>query len=378
MKYINQFSRIFVGILFIISGLIKLNDPVGTAIKLEEYFEVFSEWSGLFHYLIPFSTTFSILFCISEVVLGIAVLFWYRMRITAWLLFALIVFFTFLTFYSAFFNKVTDCGCFGDAIKLTPWTSFYKDVILLVLSTVILLNRNKLAGKFDNRIGDIIVGGATVVCIWVAWYVMAHLSFIDFRAYKVSADIRENMKSISPDVYITRYEMINTVSKAEKTVTDKEYIETKIWEDTTWQITKTIGPELIKKGIPAKITDYNLKDNDGNDFTQESLTGKKLIITLLFADKADKSNIKAINDLAKSAEQNGIKPMLLTASDYQTIETFRHENQISIPFYYVDATVLKTMIRSNPGILLLQDGVVKGKWHYNDTPDLDKIKALLK
>ena len=132
-KYIDQFSRFFVGGLFIFSGLIKLNDPVGTEIKLEEYFEVFGQDFGSFFLVFkPFALEIGMILIVLEVVLGVAVLIYYHMEITTKVLLGLILFFTFLTFYSAYFDKVTDCGCFGDAIKFTPWESFIKDLVLLV------------------------------------------------------------------------------------------------------------------------------------------------------------------------------------------------------------------------------------------------------
>ena len=135
MRFIYSILRYLVGSIFIFSGLIKINDPVGTQIKLEEYFGVFSsDFTSLFELLVPFALLISIVLCTLEIIIGIALLMNYKMRIVLKLLLSLIVFFTFLTFYSAYFNKVTDCGCFGDAIKLTPWESFYKDIILLVFS----------------------------------------------------------------------------------------------------------------------------------------------------------------------------------------------------------------------------------------------------
>src|SRR5690554_4067524 len=143
MKGIALLSRVLVGILFIFSGLIKINDPVGTAIKLEEYFEVFStDISSFFLVFVPYALFLAVLLSVLEVVLGLAVLIWYRSRTTTWILLLMIIFFTFLTFYSAYFNKVTDCGCFGDAIKLTPWQSFIKDILLLLLILVLFFNKN--------------------------------------------------------------------------------------------------------------------------------------------------------------------------------------------------------------------------------------------
>ena len=150
MRFIYSILRYLVGSIFIFSGLIKINDPVGTQIKLEEYFGVFStDFTSLFELLVPFALLISIALCTLEIIIGIALLMNYKMRIVLKLLLSLIVFFTFLTFYSAYFNKVTDCGCFGDAIKLTPWESFYKDIILLVFSiSIYFLNKN-----LKNQVG---------------------------------------------------------------------------------------------------------------------------------------------------------------------------------------------------------------------------------
>ena len=138
MKVLYTISRYFVGGLFIFSGLIKINDPVGTQIKLEEYFEVFSvDFTPLFEYLVPFTLILSVILCTLEIVIGLALLMNYKIKITSVVLLSLILFFTFLTFYSAYFNKVTDCGCFGDAIKLSPWESFTKDIMLLFFSLII-------------------------------------------------------------------------------------------------------------------------------------------------------------------------------------------------------------------------------------------------
>ena len=148
MRFIYTLSRYLVGLLFIFSGLIKINDPVGTQIKLQEYFEVFSaDFGSVFEIFIPYALLLSVFLCTLEVVIGVALLMNYKIKIVSKTTLGLILFFTFLTFYSAYFNKVTDCGCFGDAIKLTPWESFYKDVILLVLSVTIFYVYPKLKNQ---------------------------------------------------------------------------------------------------------------------------------------------------------------------------------------------------------------------------------------
>ncbi len=362
MNIIIQISRILVGGLFIFSGLIKINDPVGTAIKLEEYFEVFAtDFAPFFTYLVPAALFFSVLLSVLEVVLGIAVLLNYRMRITAWILLGLIVFFTFLTFYSAYFNKVTDCGCFGDAIKLTPWESFIKDIILLVLIVVLFIYRKQATPFLGHAKADITIGVVTLINIAGAIIAIQHLPYLDFRAYKVGANIPGLMQ---PSAQL-KYKYIMTKDGKEEEFTDYP-------SEGGYEFKEMI---LLNPEAQPKITDYSVWNDEG-DFTEQTFEGNKLLIVMYDALKANTESIEEINRLVKSLTLQ-IKPIILTASGEKIFEDFRHEYQLAIPYYFADATVLKTIIRSNPGIILIQDGVVRGKWHYNDVPDVGKVEELI-
>ncbi|MEI6523595.1 MAG: DoxX family protein, partial [Bacteroidota bacterium] len=158
MKYIVAICRILVGVLFIISGLIKANDPIGFSYKLQEYFEVFG-----MEFFVPFALTLSVLITVFEIVCGVATLIGSRMKLFSWLLLLMIIFFTFLTFYSAYFNKVTDCGCFGDALHLTPWQSFTKDIVLLVWILPIFLWRNKIQPLFSSKLDNGLIIASTII-----------------------------------------------------------------------------------------------------------------------------------------------------------------------------------------------------------------------
>src|SRR5690606_19355086 len=186
---ITQFSRIFVGLLFIISGYIKLNDPIGFSFKLEEYF---SQGVLNMEFLIPLSLTIALFMVIFEVVLGVILLLGYKVKFTVWSLLLMIVFFTFLTFYSAVTGKVTDCGCFGDALKLTPWQSFFKDLVLLGFILILFFKKEYIHPIFSNRIRFITSSVTLLLCIFYAIYVLNHLPVIDFRPYKVGANIMES------------------------------------------------------------------------------------------------------------------------------------------------------------------------------------------
>jgi uncharacterized membrane protein YphA (DoxX/SURF4 family) len=372
MKLINQIITFFVGGLFVFSGLIKINDPVGMAIKLEEYFEVFANDKtqlnlAVFHdfweFLVPFSLPIGVFLCVVEVVLGVALLVNYRKKLTLNLLLTIIVFFTFLTFYSAYFNKVTDCGCFGDAIKLTPWQSFEKDIVLTVLILILFFQRYQFT-NLANTFNTSIVVLSAVICSFLAYYAVAHLPFIDFRPYKIGNNIPEKMKQPEPCVY--NYVM----EKGGQTLTLKDYP-----TDTTYQFKEmiTVNPEACK----AKITDYKVWNDEG-DFTAETFKGSKLLIIIHDLDKNNyigNTNLESYPKIVSLVGQlKGVTPIVITSSDSKAFEAFRHETQLAVPYYFADGVVLKTMIRSNPGLILLKEGTVKGQWHHNDIPTAEQLQ----
>ena len=373
MRFIYSILRYLVGSIFIFSGLIKINDPVGTQIKLEEYFGVFStDFTSLFELLVPFALLISIVLCTLEIIIGIALLMNYKMRIVLKLLLSLIVFFTFLTFYSAYFNKVTDCGCFGDAIKLTPWESFYKDIILLVFSiSIYFLNKNlkNQVGLFyikifDDKVfrnGIIIV--STIICLIISFSAINFLPFIDFRAYKVGNYIPDLM---NPSEEL-KYSYI-----MEKGGREYEFESYPLDESFTFKKINLLNPEA-----QPKITDYSLWNETG-DYTNESFLGNKLFIIIHDVNKMGLKG-KKLQDFISQLKILGsninfwVEPIIITSSDSKSYNDFREKYHIEIKNVYGDATVLKTIIRSNPGFFLLRNGTVTGKWHYNKFPDPKEI-----
>lgn len=421
MKLLLQISRLIVGALFIVSGLIKANDPIGFSYKLQEYFSVdVLNWT----FFEPYALELAILICVGEVILGIATLFGAKMRIVSWFLFLMIVFFTFLTFYSAYFNKVTDCGCFGDAIKLTPWQSFYKDLVLLVFTLIILLDASHISlnTKEEDRIylplglGLValfsfgIVHWAfpfwltlTILIIlsliklylkfeWKEWlmasivalaglgmtcYVLLHLPLKDFRPFAIGKSITEGRtlpENAKKDVIETVLTYKNKQTGEEKEFTTQNYP----WKDTVnWSWVKT-DSKIIEKGDHPPIHDFNLFDADGNDITEDVLAEPFIFLVVAHdLNKADVKHIQAISNLAKEAFSAGYYVYGLTATDRNTTEDFRHEHQLEFDFLTADQTVLKTMIRSNPGIMLLKEGRVIGQWSHYDTPTFENIKSLI-
>lgn len=357
-----RIARLLVGTVFILSGLIKLNDPVGTQIKFEEYFEVFAQdvplLHGFFMALVPFTLAMSVLFCASEVVLGVALLARYRPKLIAWVLLLLITFFTFLTFYSAYFNRVTDCGCFGDAIKLKPWTSFTKDIVLMILILFIIGHRNRIAPRQTGWL----VGLTTVLTLGLGVYAIAFLPPIDMLPYAVGKSIPIQMKPSEP----LRYKYI--MEKGGKTAEFEQYP-----TDASYKFKEMV---LVNEKAKPKITDYRVWDEQG-DFTATTFEGNKLFVIVKDTKDIDAGSIPAIRLLVNSLKNTSVTPIILTSVSDEAIRAFRTEYQLDIPYYKADATVLKTIMRSNPGTWLLRDGVVRGKWHYNTTPDKAAVLALL-
>lgn len=359
MKILTNICRVLVGVLFIISGLIKLNDPVGFSFKLQEYFN--AEVLNL-EFLISYALALAVIIVIFEVVLGVMLLVGYKRKFTLWSLLLMIVFFTFLTFYSAYFNKVTDCGCFGDALKLTPWQSFTKDVVLLVLILVIFFNKKHVKRIFGKLAAGLTVYSSLALCGVLAYYVLAHLPVIDFRAYKVGTNIQKGME-IPEGAPQSKYEMvfIYKVNGVQKEFTDKEL--DKIPADAEFVDRKD---KLIQQGYVPPIHDFTL-EFDGNNETEALLNEPKLIMLISYdLEKASDDGLAKLEKFAKQAQAKGYKVIGATASGTDVIEQKKKQYGLTFDYYFCDATTLKTIERANPSIVILEKGTITQKAHWND------------
>jgi uncharacterized membrane protein YphA (DoxX/SURF4 family) len=421
MKFILHICRLIVGNLFIFSGIVKVNDPLGFSYKLEEYFHEFGmHWEWLGEMLVPLAA----ILCIVEIILGIAVLVGYRMQIVSWLLLLMIIFFTILTFASAVFEIVRSCGCFGDAIPLTPWESFMKDVVLLILIIVLFIKRNAIE-PFTKPTWDwvyLIISAAamlmlslmldwfaplifTVVAlgigvalkygidrfkaalaavgvsllgsVFMAVWAVEHLPFKDFRPYAVGKNLPQQMtlpEDAQPPVYENLLTYRNKNTGEVKTMNTKEYTQSKIWEDKSWEWENTES-KLIKEGDVAKITDLSIINHTGEDITDQVLNMQRVLWIIAYdLDLSDTEAWEEVNRLAREAKQKGITVMGLSsageARKNRTIEKYGLE----FDFMITDGIVLKTIVRSNPGVVYLENGTVKGKWHANDVPQVSELK----
>lgn len=358
MKYLVNISRILVGLLFIFSGLIKINDPVGFSFKLEEYFgpTVFN-----IDFLLPYVLPLAIFIVVLEVLLGVFLLIGLKKEFTIYSLFAMIVFFTFLTWYSAYFNKVTDCGCFGDAIKLTPWESFTKDVILLVLIVIIMIGLKYIKPLFNNKLLYIFPSISLILCILIVNQVLSHLPLIDFRPYKVGANIIDNM--VIPEdskKAVFRYDWLFNINGEKKVISTSGN-----FPDSEGTFV-SVDTELIEEGYEPPILDFSMELGD-IDYTDVLMKEQKLIIFVFYnISKTNSDAIVGLKETLELAVINDYKVIGLTASGEIDVNSFESENDIDIDFYFCDETALKTIVRSNPAAIKLHEGTIIQKTHWND------------
>ena len=363
MKIVVGFSRVFVAVLFLISGLIKLNDPVGFSFKLKDYFapEVLN-----LEFLVPYALVIAIFVVIYEVLLGVMIFLGHAKKFTLWSLLLMIVFFTFLTFYSAYFNKVTDCGCFGDAIKLTPWESFNKDIVLLVFILILFFKSSYIEPFFSKRLRSILVFASFVGCLAFGYWVLMHLPAKDFRPYKIDANITEGMSvpEGAPEAifeYDWKFDQ-NGVDTVITTNGDYPKVDGTFLEVDTRE---------IQAGYEPPIHDFSM-ERDGTDFTTQFLEEENLIVVIAYnKGMTELEGYANIREVTNNAIKNGYKVIGLSASSSKVMDAMVAQQRLNFKFYFCDETALKTIVRSNPGVLELNAGTILQKLHWNDTKKMN-------
>jgi uncharacterized membrane protein YphA (DoxX/SURF4 family)/peroxiredoxin len=368
MKYITQLCRLLVGALFIFSGMIKLNDPLGFSYKLQEYFS--AEVLDL-PFFSPYALGISVFVVVLEVVLGVFLLIGYKIKFTLYSILSMIVFFTFLTFYAAYFEVVKDCGCFGDFMKLTPWQSFSKDVILLVLILVLVAGMKHIKPLFGMFSNTLLASMSFVLSLWFGYHVLTHLPVWDFRAYKVGDNLKSNM-SLPKDAQkeVSEWTWTFKVNGEEKQfVTNGNY--------PTVDGGEYIGYEkktLISADEP-KILDFSIESAQ-EDFTDYYLGRENVVIVVAYnLEKTNVQGMKNMKMVTDKAIANGYDVIGLTSSGEGLKAKTINDYDLNFDFMLCDEKVGKTIIRSNPGIITLKKGTVTYKKHYNDVEDLELPKV---
>lgn len=318
-NFITQIFRIFTGALFIFSGFVKLVDPLGSAYKFEEYFgrDVLN-----IEFLTPFALPFSILLIVIELVLGVAILIGYKTKTTLWSLFGITSLFLFLTWYSAFYDKVTDCGCFGDAVKLSPWETFYKNVIFIALIIWMLVFQKQIKPLFGKNINQWLVFLSVFSSLYIVYHVLTYLPLIDFRPYAVGKNIQEGM-------------------------------------------------EYKEDGEIPPVHDFYL-ESETDDLTELILEAPKAILIVANnLEYAEKASWEPIVKLANKAKEKGYLVYALSSSSSNLVTQTIQENNLPFEILFCDGTTLKTMCRATPGILVLENATVISKESWKK---IDKIK----
>ncbi len=315
MKIFVFIARVFVAATFLFSGFVKLVDPLGSAYKFQEYFG--ADVLNL-EFLIPYALPFSILLILLECILGVAILIGYKPKITVSALFGITLLFLFLTWYSAFFDKVTDCGCFGDALKLSSWETFYKNVVLIAVIVFLMFQQKKIVSPLPETVLKWSTFISFTFFLYITYHVLVHLPLIDFRPYAIGKNIPEGMEF----------------------------------------------PEDSDELPP--VHDFFL-ESETDDFTEVILTAEKSMLVIAYnLDKSDIAGFRAIKDVAQKAKEKGYLVYGVSASATADLKKIEQDLGLPFEFLFCDETTLKTIIRANPGIVTLEKGTVVGKWNWSD------------
>ena len=467
-----SFIQFFLGYLFIVSGTVKAIDPLGTSYKMEEYFQEFQSlfeqtWfsflTPFFHYLEHYSLGIGIIMIIAEIILGVMLIIGFRPKLTAWLYFWLMLFFTVLTGYTYltgyvpqgvnFFSfsgwgefaesnmKVTDCGCFGDFIKISAYHTFLKNVFFII-PIIYMLFRHKDMHQFFNKIVRhiIVIAGIILIYLFCLSNYSWNLPMVDFRPFKEGVNIREQLKLETEAALNVKEKSIILQNKNNNSIVEipsEQYYNTKDQYPTElWTIKDRIFTE---PSVPTtEISDMAIEDFEGNDYTEDILknpnyslmivswnmkgdpeeykyTKRDTVFTIDTVFLADtifventpyinkdsfkivknikeikeieltgnnyiwdkdylKTFLKYINPLVEAAKKNNINVFAVVSGTQEMVDDFKKDGGPDIKYYNSDDITLKTIVRSNPGIVLMKDGVIIKKWHYKKLPSFEEIQ----
>ena len=365
-RYTGIFARVFVGLVFIMSGFVKGVDPLGTAYKIEDYFELYKmAWA------VPMSFGLSVLLCALEFSVGLLLVLNIKTKYNSLVVALMMLGFTCVTFFDAISGKMIDCGCFGEAIKLTAWETFIKNIVLDIFIAVILIYRKKYTSILKNRSELIAITLIYIGFCSFSIYNYRHLPMVDFTPWKAGTKLYSD-KPEPVKVFISY--------KNKKTGEVKEFLSPNYpFNDSVWM---SQWEYLTNRVIDPNIyINLKIEGKDGNDNTDRFIknTEYQFFITSYDINKANVEGMKKMDKLFKRLDSSNYSTVVLSSGKFDDFERFKKNNKLTgyIEFYNTDDVQLKTMVRSNPGLLLIKNGVVLKKWHYNDIPTLEEMKKLL-
>ena len=361
LKIIANFCRIFAGVVFAFSGFVKAVDPWGTALKVNEYLSIYG-----FEELQPASMIFSIWLCGAEFMMGLMLIFRVRTRLIS--IFALLsmTFFTILTFLSATWIPVEDCGCFGEALRLTPWETFFKNLAILPMVIVVWYRYRPQRILDFNKIEVALTVLFCSTAMGLGAYCYLNLPIIDFLPYKVGANIHQmieaqhdtGVEGMSEEEYVLVYRNRRTGKLREFSIDDKEWQDEKKWEWVETRVDNEISP------IQTLVSEFSITDPTGN-VTREILTRKGMVYLICVTnfDKIGGDCRSRLRSVVEQAEVDGGLVICLTPQPLREVTYYSFDGCEPVRCYNIDATVLKTMLRANNGLVVLEDGVIAGKYN---------------
>ncbi|MCU0456210.1 MAG: DoxX family protein [Bacteroidales bacterium] len=366
MKIADYICRIITGAVFIFSGIVKAIDPSGTVYKLQDYFNAFN-----LGFLSDLSLVFTIILCTAEFLAGFSVLFNIRFRTGIVMVILLMAVFLPLTLLIAITNPVSDCGCFGDAVKLTNWQTFIKNIILIVPALWLFFRRNSVAVAGGVARGWATLSIAGIMLIAFIFYNLRYLPVIDFLPYKTGTYIPDQMivpEGKPADKYETTFIYEKNGERREFDLTSYPA------GDTTWKFIDQKSV-LVSKGYTPPIHDFTLVTPDGEDLTERILAspGYTLLMVSKKLEEADPEMLRNGYDMGAICRNNSVDFYVLTASNTEQVRNIGN----FLTFLLVDETTLKTMVRANPGYLLLKEGTVLHKWSWANLPAEEEFKEII-
>ena len=368
---LNVVCRLVVGAVFLFSSFVKGVDPLGTAYKITEYLTTWQFGSLTFEWLVPMATVMSMTLIVLEFTVGMMLVFGAFRRLSAWLLVLMMVFFTFTTLFDAITNEVTDCGCFGDAVKLTNWQTFWKNIALDVPTVWIFLTRNlRRRSRFERDV--LVTAFSILIMVIFGLYNINNEPCIDFRAWKVDNQMVDLDESLEVKSYVTYRNKTTGESEEFESGELVKRMEDPTWEEQwEWESSRVVDPHEIR------ADGFSMLDMDMNDHAQELIGSDDylLIATIHHLDKVNEQGIAALQGTLAFAQENGVQMVLLTSALPEDAEGFLYANSLDdLEFYFADVTAIETMLRSNPGFILLKEGKVLGKWHVRHYRDIMELK----
>jgi len=364
MRLMTQSARGLAGLIFVFSGFVKGIDPMGTAFKFGDYFTAFG-----IGFLDNLALPFAIILCLVEFITGMMLLSGSMIKLSSWMAALFMAFFTPLTLILAIFNPVSDCGCFGDAIHLTNWQTFMKNVVITLLVVFVFIRRDDRRGTLSVKAALNFILVFIFLFLLFIRYNLSYLPVIDFRPYKVGTNLTEAM-TVPPDARPDKYDIRFIYEKdgIQKEFTLNDYPA----DDTTWKFIDQKSV-LISKGYVPPIHGFTLMTAQGVDMT-DHVTGQNGDVLLMVARRLEKSDRKGLAmgyDLGIEMRKRDMKFYIVTATTPQEAGGL----VTGFDALFADEITLKTVIRSNPGFVLLHNGTITAKWSYHNLPSREAFSG---